>query len=52
MQFKLKIHSLPSDDEKDMFMVNFSTYKQQIQGKFEKSELREIIETIDNAIHH
>lgn len=52
MQFKLKVTPIKSTDEKDNFLIDFSTYKSNIQGRFEKSEIREIIEILDNAIHH
>lgn len=37
-------------DEADMFDLKITTYKQTIEGRFEKSELRHFIQTIDNAI--
>lgn len=40
-----------NDDEKNLFSLKMSTYKQTIEGDFDFSELRELIEVIDNAIY-
>ena len=37
-------------EEKDMFYMKISSYKEKIEGRFEKSELRHLIQKIDNAI--
>lgn len=37
-------------EDKHMFYVTMSTYKSKIEGRFEKSELRLLMQTIDNAI--
>lgn len=51
MKIEVKINRREkTKDESDMFDLKMSTYKQVIEGRFEKSELRELIETIDNAI--
>lgn len=51
MEYKLKVEQLPkTKDEKSMFSFKLSTYKDTVEGKFERSELRQMIETIDNAI--
>lgn len=52
MKFDLKITQKTNDDDRDFFDVSFETYNGKVQGRFEKSELRNIIEIIDNAIHH
>ena len=39
MKFDLKIYEL-----------TFKTYNAQIEGKFERSEIRNLIEQLDNAI--
>ena len=38
------------DTEKHIYNLLFKTYNAQIEGKFEKSELRQIIQILDNAI--
>lgn len=55
MKFDLKIEYLGkkeerSDAEKDMYHLTFKTYNAQIEGKFEKSELRHMIQILDNSI--
>lgn len=53
MEFKAKVTPLPkTKEDKDTYYVKIKTYKDQIEGKFEQSELRHLIEIIDNAIHH
>ncbi len=46
MNTKVKIEEV----KKDHYRLKISTYKTQIEGIFERSELRHIIQTIDNAI--
>ena len=55
MNFQLKIQSLgkvekKSDAEKDMYHLSFKTYNATIEGKFERSEIRHMIQIMDNAI--
>jgi len=55
MKFDLKINYLgkreeKGDTEKDMYHLIFKTYNAQIEGKFEKSEIRHIIQILDNAV--
>lgn len=55
MKFDLKIEYLgkketKGDTEKDMYHLTFKTYNASIEGKFEKSEIRHIIQILDNAV--
>ena len=55
MKFNLKIDYLGKKENKheaetDMYFLTFKTYNAEITGKFEKSEIRHIIEQLDNAI--
>jgi len=55
MKFDLKIAYLgkkedKSDTEKHLYHLLFKTYNAQIEGKFEKSEIRHMIEILDNAV--
>lgn len=55
MKFDLKLKSLgktenKSDTEKDMYQLTFKTYNSTIEGKFEKSDIRHIIQILDNEI--
>ena len=53
MQFKLDVDHLYKEDkkeEKDMYSVNFEVYNGKVEGKFERSEIRHIIQIFDNAI--
>ena len=52
MDFTAKVTPIKSNDEKDMYQVRIKTYRDTLEGKFEQSELRHLIEIIDNAIHH
>lgn len=38
------------DTDKDMYHISFKTYNAEISGKFERSEIRHIIQQLDNAI--
>ena len=38
------------DTDKDMYHLTFKTYNAEVTGKFERSEIRHIIEILDNAI--
>lgn len=40
----------PVKNREDYYDMEIKTYKQKIEGRFERSELRQLIETIDNAI--
>jgi hypothetical protein len=55
MNFNLKLKPLGKvekkhDADKDMFWLTLKTYNATIEGKFEKSEIRHMIEILDNAI--
>ena len=53
MQYKLNVNHLYKEDkkeEKDMYSVKFETYNGKVEGKFERSEIRHIIQIFDNAI--
>jgi len=53
MKFDLKIEHLSKIDkkeEKDIYHLTFKTYNAQITGKFERSEIRHMIELLDHAI--
>jgi len=53
MNFDLKVTHLYKEDkkeEKDMYSLKLKTYNGQVEGKFERSEIRHIIEILDNAI--
>lgn len=55
MKFNLQINYLGKkenkhDTDKDMYELTFKTYNAQIVGKFEKSEIRHMIEILDNSI--
>lgn len=55
MKFNIKIEHLGKKEskheaDKDMYHLSFKTYNAEITGKFEKSEIRHLIEQLDNAI--
>jgi len=55
MNLKLTINHLGKkeskhDADKDMYFISFKTYNAEISGKFERSEIRHIIQQLDNAI--
>ena len=55
MKFNLKIEYLGKkenkhESEKDIYHLTFKTYNAEISGKFERSEIRHLIEKLDNAI--
>jgi len=55
MKFDLKVKALGKkenkhDTEKDMYDLCFKTYNSTIEGKFEKSEIRHMIQILDNAV--
>lgn len=45
-----KIEVLPVENREDYYDMEIKTYKESLKGRFERSELRELIEKIDNAI--
>jgi len=49
MNFKAKCTEVK--DREDHYDIVFSTYKQTLKGRFERSELRHLIEIIDNSIN-
>ncbi|MCH1613036.1 MAG: hypothetical protein L7S72_07040 [Flavobacteriales bacterium] len=55
MNFNLQIEHLgkkenKNDTEKDMYHLTFKTYNAMITGKFERSEIRHMIQILDNSI--
>jgi hypothetical protein len=51
MKFNLTCDNVGKDkDGDDMYHVKFTTYNGIVEGKFEKSKIRHIIEILDNAI--
>ena len=55
MKFSINIEHLgkresKKDTDKDMYYLTFKTYNAEVTGKFEKSEIRHLIEQLDNAI--
>ena len=55
MKFDLKIEYLGKredkhDTERHQYHLTFKTYNAEISGKFEKSEIRHIIQILDNAV--
>ena len=53
MNIQVKINHIGKTDkkeEKDMYNILFKTYNAQIEGKFERSEIRRLIQILDNAI--
>jgi hypothetical protein len=55
MKFNIQIQHLGKkenkhDTDKDMYHLTFKTYNAEVTGKFERSEIRHIIEILDNAI--
>lgn len=53
MNFDLNIKHLFKEDkreDKDVYFLKLKTYNGQIEGKFERSEIRHIIQILDNAI--
>ena len=53
MQYKLNVNHLYREDkkeEKDLYSIKFETYNGKVEGKFERSEIRHIMQIFDNAI--
>lgn len=48
MEIRTKITAVPNKD--DYYDLKITTYKEKIEGRFERSELRHLMETIDNCI--
>ncbi len=48
MDIKIKIQ--PVENRKDYYDLELKTYKESLSGRFEKSELRSLIQAIDNEI--
>lgn len=48
MQFTAKVTEV--ENKEDHYDLEIKTYKGEIKGRFERSELRNLIEIIDNAI--
>ena len=48
MDFIIKCEPVPNRE--DYFNLELKTYKEKIEGRFEKSEIRYLIEQLDNAI--
>lgn len=47
---KIDISVTPDDSKEDYFFVKLKTYKQSIEGRFERNELNHLVQIIDNAI--
>jgi len=45
-----KIECKEVENREDYYDLEIRTYKECLKGRFERSELRELIEKIDNAI--
>lgn len=53
MNYNLTLQHVGKTDkreEKDMYQLSFKTYNTKIEGKFERSEIRHMIQILDNAI--
>jgi hypothetical protein len=46
----IKIYIKRLNDQTEFYDVKLSTYKEKIEGKFTKEDLRLVIQTIDNEI--
>lgn len=49
MDFKVKCTEV--ENKEDYYDLTISTYKDKIEGRFERSELRNMIEILDNSIN-
>ena len=47
MEFKAKCVEV--ENKEDHYDIEISTYKEKVSGRFERSELRHLIEIIDNS---
>ena len=53
MNFDLEVNHLYKKDkkeEKDIYSLRLETYNGKVEGKFERSEIKHIIQILDNAI--
>lgn len=46
----MKVTTRISKSKKDHYHISIKTYNGEISGRFEKSEVRELIQILDNAI--
>ena len=52
MKVDVKVESLDSTkDDKDMYLVSIKTYNQSFISRLEKSDVRYLIERLDNGIN-
>jgi len=49
MEFKVTCTEVPNKD--DFYDLSISTYKEKVSGRWERSELRHMIQIIDNSIN-
>ena len=49
MEIKSKVKEVLNKE--DFYDIEIKTYKQSIEGRFERSEVRHLIEQLDNAIN-
>ena len=49
MEFKAKCTEL--ENKEDYYDFSLSTYKEKIEGRFERSQIRHLIEILDNSIN-
>lgn len=49
MDFKVKCNEV--QNKEDYYDLEISTYKEKLSGRFERSEIREMIEVLDNSIN-
>lgn len=53
MKFDCKVKHLRKEDsneDRDFYNLTFKTYNSTIEGRFERSEIRHLIQILDNAI--
>ena len=49
MDFKVKCSEV--QNKEDYYDLEISTYKEKLSGRFERSEIRHMIEVLDNSIN-
>ena len=49
MEFKAKCKEV--ENKEDHYDVSISTYKHKLEARFERSEIRHLIEILDNSIN-
>jgi len=49
MEFKVKCTEV--ENKPDYYDLKISTYKEKVEGRFERSELRYLIQIVDNSIN-